>query len=404
MHHLPLALDASYAQHPSFQFNRPPLVLEPGVLDAFNTPYAISRDFGPRLAPQQRDACLQQCEAGLGAVFGSMAAQTGDVQERVFLQELQAECRRLLMDEFKGYAAANLRDAVVFKDPQNQRDALRLLQDRCYFGQLPGSVPPELLAIGAAELARFRENARQGRVTRDDLSVNSGPTVRRIMQMLNREFQGLGVLDAVSAYAASRMTVTALALELSVPQATWWANVFDSLDRAPSTLYAHLDESIVHPKSIVYLTDVDEHNGPTGAYVQALQSMDLNPLQEIVGRVVGNVGNAAASPLRDYYGKKYHQSMSSERFRAHFMRLPREIRFNSHLGWDVCPGSALESSLEQCEKRMVGPAGTFIVFDGARLLHRGGMVKGGERIALQVIFSNATTTSRVLGKIKRAIA
>jgi hypothetical protein len=52
---------------------------------------------------------------------------------------------------------------------------------------------------------------------------------------------------------------------------------------------------------------------------------------------------------------------------------------------------------------MVGAPGTFIVFDGARLLHRGGMVRSGERIALQVIFSSATKTSRVLGKIKRVI-
>jgi len=35
---------------------------------------------------------------------------------------------------------------------------------------------------------------------------------------------------------------------------------------------------------------------------------------------------------------------------------------------------------------MTGPAGTFIVFDGARLLHRGGLIELGERIALQVVF------------------
>ena len=86
------------------------------------------------------------------------------------------------------------------------------------------------------------------------------------------------------------------------------------------------------------------------------------------------------------------------------MRLPREMRFDSHLGWDVYPGSALESSLMQSEQRMMGPAGTFIVFDGARLLHRGGMVRSGERIALQVIFSSATKASRILGKIKRVMA
>lgn len=404
MQYLHHELQSNYAQHPSFQFDSPALVLDPESLAAFNTPYEVCREFGPRLAPDQRTTCQRQCMAALAELFAGLAAQTSDTHEQRFLEELQAECKRLLLEELKGYASAKLRDAVAFTGLQNQSDALQLIRDRCYFGRLSPSVAPELLAIGAGELAGFRENARQGRVTRDDLSANSGPAVRKIMQALNREFQSQGVLDAVSAYAGSRMSVTALALELSVPQATWWANIFDSLERAPSTLYAHVDESIVYPKSIVYLTEVNEQNGPTGAYVQAMQAMALNPLQEMIGRVVGNVGNGPGSPLRDYYGKKYHQSMSSARFRAHFMRLPSALRFNSHVGWDVCPGSELERSLEQCEKKMVGAPGTFIVFDGARLLHRGGMVQDGERIALQVILSNATKASRVLGKIKRAMA
>jgi hypothetical protein len=293
---------------------------------------------------------------------------------------------------------------VALGSLQQQRDAVRLREQRCYFGQLPAAACQEFLTLGAAEIARFRDNARAGRVTRNDLSANSGSAVRGIMQGLNREFRALGVLDAVSAYAGSRMTVTGLALELSVPQATWWGNVFESLPRAPTTLYAHLDESIVYPKSIVYLTEVNETNGPTGAYVHAMEALGLQPLQELVGRVVGNVGNTPGTPLHAYYGKGYHQSMSSERFRRHFMRLPPALRFNSHLGWDVCPGSALEQALSGAEHKMVGAPGTFIVFDGARLLHRGGMVRSGERIALQVIFSSATKASRVLGKIKRVIA
>lgn len=397
-------LQASYAEHPSFQFADPAWVLDAAALEAFETPYAVARDFGPRLSRSQAQDCLHQCVAALAAVFDSLRAQTTDAHERSFLDDLQAECGRLLREEWKYFSNAELRDSVVLGSLQQQRDALRLREQRCYFGQLPASACQEFLALGAAEIARFRDNARAGRVTRNDLSANSGPAVRQIMQGLNREFRALGVLDAVSAYAGSRMRVTGLALELSVPQATWWGNVFASLPRAPTTLYAHLDESIVYPKSIVYLTEVNEANGPTGAYLHAMEALGLHPLQELVGRVVGNVGNTPGTALHDYYGKGYHQSMSSERFRRHFMRLPPALRFNSHLGWDVCPGSALEQALSGAEHKMVGAPGTFIVFDGARLLHRGGMVHSGERIALQVIFSSATTTSRVLGKIKRVMA
>ena len=397
-------LASSYSQHPSFQFDQPEWDLSSDLLAAFVDSYQLVRVYGARLTRAQFDASVRQCEAALGAIFASLKAQTGDAHEVAFLHELEQECTRLQRDELAHLHRGALHDFVDLANVQVQAHALQLAQDLCYFDTLPEPVVRELLDMGAQELARCRAHASAGRLTREDLSVNSGAAVRGIMRVLNREFGKLGVLACVSAYAGSRMTVTGLALELSVPQATWWANGFDALDRAPMTLYAHLDESILYPKSIVYLSAVDAQNGPTGVYRQALPALGLNPLQEIVGRVLGNVGNLAGSALRDYYRKPYHQSMRSAHFRAHFMRLPQAMRFNSHLGWDVCPGSALEQTLVQSETRMTGPAGTFVVFDGARLLHRGGMVQTGERIALQVVFSSASKASRVLRKMRRVFA
>lgn len=195
-----------------------------------------------------------------------------------------------------------------------------------------------------------------------------------------------------------------LALELSVPLATWWKNAIPGLARAPKTLYTHLDESISYPKSIVYLSDVTAQNGPTGCNPGAYEAMQLNPLQEAIGRIVGTVGTQADSPLKDYYAKQYHQSVNSENFRQHFMRLPQCLRFNSHMGWDVLPDSELESQLVGRELKMIGPAGTFIAFDGARLLHRGGLVEQGERVALQVIFSDLTYAQLAANKVKRILS
>lgn len=86
------------------------------------------------------------------------------------------------------------------------------------------------------------------------------------------------------------------------------------------------------------------------------------------------------------------------------MRLPESLRFNSHLGWDVLPGSELENQLAENERKMTGPAGTFIAFDGARLLHRGGLMQQGKRVALQVVFSDLTFTERAVGKVKRMLS
>jgi len=184
-------------------------------------------------------------------------------------------------------------------------------------------------------------------------------------------------------------------LELSYEGSTWWKDAIGN-ERPPKTMYAHLDESVFAPKSIVYLSDVKSENGPTTLFPAAYQEMGNNPLQDIIGRVVGRVGNKDGTRLSELYRKSYHQSAGSPDFRRHFMMLPESLRFNSHLGWEVLPGSELEKSLAEREIEMLGPAGTFIVFDGSNLLHRGGLIQQGERIVLQVVFYPGTRWSHRL--------
>lgn len=399
---LQASLASSYERHPQFRFEQPPLHLDAERLAAFEAPYESVRSRqGPPGAAELR-AARDRCRQALADVFAQLLGQAADAHEAAFLQELGAECQRLAGEELDEFGKRPRARPTAVPAGGAQDDASRLRRDRFFFGRLPAAATREILDAAATELVILRGNAQRGQVTREDLSRNSGPTTRTIKRILNREFRRRGVLDAVSTYAGRRMSVTGLALELSVPQARWWASAFAELPRAPKTLYAHMDEGIAFPKSIVYLSDVDEATGQTSCYPRAYEALGLGPLQEIVGRVIANVGNR--SPLREYYGKQYHQSMSSERFRRHFMRLPPSIRFNSHFGWDVLPESELEAALTRREQFMTGPAGTFIVFDGARLLHRGGMVQERERIALQVIFSDATIGRELLGKVRKALA
>jgi hypothetical protein len=78
--------------------------------------------------------------------------------------------------------------------------------------------------------------------------------------------------------------------------------------------------------------------------------------------------------------------MGSSNFRKHFMLLPESLRFNSHFGWDILSGSKLENVIADREELMLGAPGKFVVFDGSRLLHRGGLIEEGERLVLQVVF------------------
>lgn len=397
-------MESSYREHPAFSFRDPSWDLPVEKLAAFNEAYAAARQFGSTLCAESGAALRQDLLQALDGVFASFQAQSADEYEKRFLLELKNACMRLLDEELAWYARPLRAGFVNLSDEQAWQDAVRMQRDRHFFGCLPQSTVAELRNLAERESGQFRANAAAGRLKREDLSVNSGPAVRAIRDVLNREFKALGVLDAVSAYTGRKTRVIGLALELSVPQATWWKNAIAGIGRPPRTLYAHLDETISCPKSIVYLSDVTEQNGPTGCYPGAYEAMQLTPLQEMIGRVVGTVGTHPDSPLKDYYAKQYHQSVNSENFRRHFMRLPESLRFNSHMGWDVLPGSELEGQLASSERKMTGPAGTFIAFDGARLLHRGGLMEDGERVALQVIFSDLTFVERAVSKVKRILS
>jgi hypothetical protein len=391
----------SYREHPAFRFDDKSWVLANNELNIFNETFTVLRQIARSLKGKSFSFLQNTCLDVLERIFSSMLVQSADKYEKYFLSELHAECIRLINEELAWYARPPCPKFILLQDDIARSAALNMHTNRFFFGQLPLIAVEELRCLAAKDLIKFRANADAGRLKRDDLSVSNGVVVRAIRDILNREFAKLGVLDAVSSYVGRKTRVTGLALELSVAQATWWKNSIEGIDRPPNTLYAHYDESIQFPKSIVYLTDVTDQNGPTSCYPGAYESMQLNPLQEIIGRIIGTVGNRADSPLREYYNKKYHQSANCRNFRKHFMRLPEVLRFNSHMGWDVAPAHELETLLSSNEHKMTGPAGTFIAFDGARLLHRGGLMQKGERLALQVIFSDLTFSGLALSKIKR---
>ena len=394
-------LKDSYRIHPSFQTRAEPRsFLNKTALDEFNRVYR-SLSENQLGGDQEAKNILLIAQKSLAGIFGALRDGAEDNYEKWFLQELEAEISRLLENDFLIFRRRRRMDVWTRKIFKKHKAYLSKLYEKKFFiDRLPIQTVEIILKLGAANLAEFKRRAQQGRLTREDLSFNSGPEAWEIKKVLHKQFDKMGVIDAVSEYMQEPMEAAGQAFELSVSQAQWWRNGFHGLPRTPDTLYAHLDESIGVPKAIVYLTDVALANGPTGYYENLYEKLDLNPLQEMVGRVLANVGGSDSSPLKPYYNKAYHQSMTSEGFRRHFMRLPEEIRFNSHFGWDIMPGSEAESLMVKSEKKMTGPAGTFIVFDGARLLHRGGLVDKGERVALQVIF-NSTKPEKIRRRILR---
>ena len=361
----------NYLNHPAFANLRKPMHLDPELLDAFNSKIGNSRQRVSR-------ANFDDSKIILKRIFESLQLQTMDDYEVLFLRELEEEVQRYIEHEYR--FRSRLRKSKDFSEAGKQ-----LGENAYFYTDLSDSVRERIIKLANSEVEIFRGRAHAGLLKRSDLSTNEGPIVAEISRLLDREFRDKGIFKIVSEYVGITYSYTGLSLELSVAGSSWWKNAIDDVD-SPRTMYAHLDESIYAPKAIIYLSQVTESNGPTTSYPRVYDELQTNTLQDIIGRVVGEVGNQIDSPLNPYYAKSYHQSMGSKNFRKHFMLLPNSIKFNSHFGWDLLAGSPLEEATHSREVPMLGDPGKYVVFDGSRLLHRGGLIEQGERVVLQVVF------------------
>lgn len=355
-------------------------VLDPALLDDFSQLYNQLKETG---RVRERDLL-----DSLHRIFVTLNVQATNDPEKCFLRELFEDLRSMLVHHIDFYSVVAATNAA-------QGDRAAQLCSKGFFVTEISAASLDMIHREAAPLLEvLRANARLGRVSRTDLSINSGRNIRRIVRVLNREFAVSGILSDVHAILRRRPRVVGLALEISVPGSTWWK--LPTAENAwPMTLYAHVDRAVDAPKAIVYLSNVGPTNGPTSCYPAAYQHVNKNPLQDLIGRCLETIGQDLNSPLRTYY-KLSGQPLQNERFRSHFMRLPPELRFNSHFGWDVVPGSQLEDFLVRSEIHVLGAAGTVFVFDGAELLHRGGLITEGERVVLQVVFGDPKLSQRVV--------
>jgi hypothetical protein len=277
------------------------------------------------------------------------------------------------------------------------------LKNGFYFDEISNDTVDEILNLCSENLKRFKNNAEKGLTKRKELSINAGWKIRKVINILNKEFDKKKINDQISYYMQKNYCVTSCSLELSVPNSKWWKNV-ENNKVSSHTNYAHVDESFIYPKCILYLTDVSKNNGPTSFYPKIYKSLSLNFLQDTIGKVIGNIGGGKKSKLKNYYKKKYHQPMSCEKFLKHYTFLPEKLRFNSHIGWDILSDSPLEKEMINDEKFLIGKKGTCVIFDGSKILHRGGLINSGERIVLQIVFGpKINILKKIYNKIIRKI-
>jgi len=360
----------NYDNHSSFPTSSKEWTCSQLALDEFNGIYK-NLESGCRSEdwPQLLDL--------IRTIFDSFILDDNDPLEHAFISELKANVESMVSSHINFYTSClNLNKLRIFQLEQT---------DKCLIqGFITPSTMAEITNCTQIEFRTLINAASHGKTDRQSLSRNSGSKIRHLIRVLNREFKRNGILDQLSEVFPGSIKVVGAAVELSVPHAEWWSHS-DVQIKAPKTLYAHLDEGIDAPKAIVYVSDVKGSNGPFSYFPGIYEKLNLTGIQSLVGRCITNVGSNQNSVLYNAYGSSIRRT-SSELFRKHFMKLPAELKFNSHFGWDVVSGSSLESEMIKSEVKVLGERGTFLVFDGGRTVHRGGLVQEDHRKAVQVIF------------------
>jgi hypothetical protein len=141
-------------------------------------------------------------------------------------------------------------------------------------------------------------------------------------------------------------------------------NVFKDTGYPDSpTAYMHVDSTIGWMKCLVYLTPVELGNGP---FSYVLDSNKWNLLDYVATKVTDKM------QLND----------TDPKTRERFSALPKIFQKKTHFGYDVIDPETIRDLLKR-EKKFTSTDGNCIFFDSDGI-HRGGMVKNGRRIALQI--------------------
>lgn len=320
-------------------------------------------------------------------IFDSFQVKSNDYLDDAFISELHEKVSNEIKRHVKFFS-------LIAKSEKPGQINFQSTLNCEIEGVLSSSLLSKIMKLTTIEIQKLTHAASLGKNDRESLSHNSGIRIRRVIRCLNREFKKNGVLDKLSHDYSGAIKIVGAAIELSVPQANWWSHTDAGID-APKTLYAHVDEDIGTPKAIIYLSNVNIDNGPFSYFPSVFGKLNLTGYQDLIGRSITSVGSSSSSLLFNEYRSSVRRT-SSSLFRTHFMKLPPEFRFNSHFGWDVISGSTLEAFMLKDERTVIGQAGTFMVFDGAHLVHRGGIVQNDKRLAIQVVFGDAKLRSSLI--------
>lgn len=254
----------------------------------------------------------------------------------------------------------------------------------CHATRVPAERMAKLRALCATDIERLRSEAKtntKGRLTHNYELYSA------VGQTLAKYFKDAGILDGLAGYAGSNVNFIGFSLEYSCARQSWWKGLYaDAGVGATHTSYMHYDYGCRDPKAIIALSEVTEECGPT-AFVKGSHKAGRSPFLHAFAMSLDSkfVNNPDLPGEQSYFRSRF----SRPEYRREFLMLPKAFQITSHFGEDILDDDPQSARLVGDEVRLTKDTGDCIVFDGNHGIHRGGLVKSGERIVFQVIFDIA---------------
>lgn len=190
------------------------------------------------------------------------------------------------------------------------------------------------------------------------LKIGETSVKERIQKILEQN----NIFEIARAYRGCESKIGDIFIQMNEPDDTDWKNHFEDYPDPP-TVYMHVDSTIKWMKCLIYLTEVGPNNGPT-----SFVGLEQVGFFKYILRKINDKANLDATDIDT---------------RKLFAALPKFLQRKAEFGNDVYDKKDKEYLLAN-ERKFTSEDGNLFLFD-TDIIHRGGLVKEGKRIILQVI-------------------
>ncbi|MDM7980534.1 MAG: phytanoyl-CoA dioxygenase family protein [Rhizobium sp.] len=247
--------------------------------------------------------------------------------------------------------------------------ARRLVSDGCAVATVSPSRFEELEKLAHPQfdaLEKRRDASSRGQTRAFDESrgsVDKRVAGEELFRAIQSVFEDAGVLSAVETYLGRPVRIVDVNPQINDSTDGFWREVFADLKipSIPGAAYFHRDASGGDLKAIIYFTDVGPENGPF-TYVLGSNKMSVSKFDDLI------------CEANDHNGL----SSTDIAARKSFAALPARLRQKCAFGNDVIDNSDLARWIGENSWSIEAPKGSIVLFD-TKGVHRGGMVKTGQR-------------------------